>query len=158
MGAMPQTRIAFADANWLVAAFHVSRESHWVEEWVSAGPSTLIVSGPVLAEAQCSFWRIGNRWPALAADVRMGKYVMCGQTFESLMSLAGDLFQQFAPRCNVGTPDLLHLAAARHFGCRWFLSFDSQSGCRALASGLRMKIFPPLNAVDREWLRKLRFS
>lgn len=75
---MPQTRIAFADANWLVAAFHICRESHWVEEWVSTGPSTLIVSGPVLAEAQCNFWRIGNRWPALAADVRMGKYVLCG--------------------------------------------------------------------------------
>ena len=153
---MPQTRIAFPDANWLVATFHVSRESHWVEEWVGLGPSTLIVSGPVLAEAQCNFWRIGNRWPALAADVRMGKYVSCGQTFESLVSLAGDLFQKFAPRCNVGTLDLLHLAAARQFGCRWFLSFDSQSGCRALAYGLGLKPFPTLNTVDRDWLKKLR--
>lgn len=32
---MPHTRIAFADANWLVAAFHISSESHWVNEWVS---------------------------------------------------------------------------------------------------------------------------
>lgn len=153
---MPQTRIAFVDANWLVATFHISRESHWVEKWVGLGPSTLIVSAAGLAEAQCNFWRIGNRWPALAADVRMGKYVSCGQTFESLVSLAGDLFQKFAPRCNVGTLDLLHLAAARYFGCRWFLSFDSQSGCRALACGLGQKLFPALNAVDRVWLKKLR--
>ena len=153
---MPQTRIAFADANWLVAAFHVSRESHWVEEWVEMGPSTLVVSGPVLAEAQCNFWRIGNRWPALVSDVAMGRYVTSGQTFESLVKLAEDLFRKFAPRCNAGTLDLLHIAAARHFGCRWFLSFDSHSGCRALASGLGMRIFPHINSIDREWLRKLR--
>lgn len=153
---MPQTRIAFADANWLVAAYHVCRESHSVEDWVRMGPSTLIVSAPVLAEAQCNFWRIGNRWPALAADIRMGKYVSCGQTFESLVVLAAALFQKFAPRCNVGTLDLLHLAAARDFGCRWFLSFDSQSGCRALAYGLGLKLFPAVNPVDRDWLKKLR--
>jgi hypothetical protein len=156
MGALPHTRIGFADANWLVATFHVTKETPSVEQWASAGPSTLIVSGPVLAEAQCNFWRLGNRWPALAADVKLGKYVLCGQTFESLASLATDLFQKYAPRCNVGTLDLLHLAAARHFGCRWFLSFDSRSGCRALAHALGMKVYPPLHEADRQWLAKLK--
>jgi hypothetical protein len=65
------------------------------------------------------------------------------------------LFRRYAPRCNVGTLDLLHVAAARRFGCRWFLSFDTASGCRAVAHACGLKVFPELGPEDRAWLKKL---
>ena len=153
---MPSPRIAFADANWLVAVYHQTRHEATVQQWARGGPSTLMVSAPLLAEARCTFWRLGDRWPVLAADVKSGRYTDCGYPFETLVTLADDLVRRYAPRCDVGTLDLLHLAAARRFGCRWFLSFDSHSGCRALASVLGMKVFPDLNKGDREWVRKLK--
>lgn len=151
---MPAPRIAFADSNWLVATYHQTRDSVRVQSWAERGPSTIIVSGPVLAECQCNFWRLGDRWPSLASDVRAGRWVDCGQGFETLVRLAGDLFRRYAARCNVGTLDLLHIAAARQFGCRWFLSFDCASGCRAAAHHSGLMVFPELSAQDRAWVRK----
>jgi hypothetical protein len=151
---MPAPRIAFADSNWIVATYHQTRDTARVQSWAARGPSTIIVSGPVLAECQCNFWRLGDQWPSLASDVRLGRWVDCGQTFETLLGLAGDLFRRYAPRCNAGTLDLLHISAARHFGCRWFLSFDSASGCRAIAHHSGLTVFPELSAEDHGWLRK----
>ena len=152
---MPPPRIAFADANWLIATYYQTRDTVRAQEWAARGPSTVIVSAAVLAECQCNFWRLGDRWMALASDVRAGRWIDCGQPFETLVMLASDLFRRFAPRCNVGTLDLLHVAAARHFGCRWFLSFDSASGCRAVAHLCGLTVFPGLGSEDRAWIRKL---
>ena len=151
---MPETRIGFADTNWGVSTYHHTRDSDLVRDWAEKGQSTIVISGVVLAECQCNFWRLGNRWLALENDVRTGVWVDCGQTFEALMRLAADLFRRYAPRCNVGTLDLLHIAAARRFGCRWFLSFDSNSGCRAVAYDCGLKLFPALKVEDRAWLKK----
>jgi hypothetical protein len=152
---MPSPRIAFADSNWLVATYYQTRDTVRVEEWVKRGPSTLIVSAAVLAECQCNFWRLGNQWPSLAGDLRAGRWVDCAQSFETLVSLASDLFRRYAARSNVGTLDLLHIAAARRFGCRWFLSFDSASGCRAVAHACGLTVFPELGSQDRAFIRKL---
>src|SRR5215471_5780458 len=153
---MPETRIAFADSNWLFALYYETRASADVRKWADAAPSTLIVSGPVLAECRCNFWRAGNRALALESDVRAKRLVDCGYTFEELASGADPSFRRFAPRCNIGTLDLLHIQAAKRFGCRWFLSFDSASGCRAVAAALGLKLYPALNDQDREILRHLR--
>ncbi|MFN3409255.1 MAG: PIN domain-containing protein [Limisphaerales bacterium] len=153
---MPDSRIAFADTNWLVSTYHRTRDSAVIAAWNARGPATLVVSGPLLAEVRCAFWRLGNRWSALESDLRAGSLTDCGLTFEALVPLADDLFRRYAPRCNAGTLDLLHIAAARQFGCHWFLSFDSNSGCRAVASAAELKVFPALNATDRDWLRKFR--
>lgn len=153
---MPDSRIAFPDTNWLVSTYHRTRDSVAIAARNARGPATLVVSGPLLAEARCAFWRLGNRWPALESDLRGGAMIHCGLTFEALVPLADNLFRRYAPRCNVGTLDLLHIAAAQQFGCQWFLSFDSNSGCRAVASAAGLKVFPTLNATDRDWLRKFR--
>jgi hypothetical protein len=152
---MPASRIAFADSNWLIATYYQTRDTPSVVEWARRGPSTIIVSAAVLAECQCNFWRLGDRWLSLASDVRGGRWVDCGQPFETLVSLAADLFRRYAPRCNAGTLDLLHIAAAQRFGCRWFLSFDSTSGCRAIAHSSGLKVFPDLVSEDRLWIKKL---
>jgi hypothetical protein len=151
---VPAPRIAFADSNWLVATYHQTRDTETVLEWAQRGPSTIIVSSAVLAECQCNFWRLGDAWPSLLGDIQAGRWVDCGQSFEALVGLAGDLFRRYATRCNVGTLDLMHVAAARRFGCRWFLSFDSASGCRAVAHASGLSVFPELRAQDKTWLRK----
>jgi hypothetical protein len=153
---MPETRIAFADANWLFALYYETRVSDQVRKWAESGPSTLVVSQPVLAECRCNFWRAGDRATALDSDLRARRFIDCGYTFEDLAAAAEPWFRRFAPRCNVGTLDLLHLQAAKRFGCRWFLSFDSASGCRAVAAILGFRVFPELNSEDREICRRLR--
>lgn len=153
---MPETRIAFADANWLFALYYETRVSAQVRKWAATGPSTLIVSGPVLAECRCNFWRAGDRALALESDLRARRFINCGYTFEDLVTASGEWFRRFAPRCNIGTLDVLHIQAAKRFGCRWFLSFDSASGCRAVAAMLGLKVFPELNDQDREIRNRLR--
>jgi len=125
---MPETRVAFADANWLFALYYETRVSKDVRRWASIGPSTIIVSQPVLAECWCNFWRAGDRARALDSDLRARRFIDCGFTFEEMAVASRSLFQRYAPKCNIGTMDLLHIHAAKRFGCRWFLSFDSASG------------------------------
>lgn len=153
---MPQTRIAFADANWLFALYYETRASAQVRTWAELGPSTIVVSGAVLAECRCNFWRAGDRAMVLNSDVRARRFVDCGYSFEELVAASQPWFRRFAPRCNIGTLDLLHLQAAKRFGCRWFLSFDSASGCRAVAAALGFKVFPELNELDRSIRARLR--
>jgi hypothetical protein len=153
---MPETRVAFADANWLISLYYETRASAMVRQWAARGPSTLIVSGPVVAECRCNFWRAGDRALALESDLRARRFVDCGYTFEYLSAASDELFRRFSPRCNIGTLDILHIQAATRFGCRWFLSFDSASGCRAVAATLGLKIFPALNDQDREIHRRFR--
>jgi predicted nucleic acid-binding protein len=154
---MHDSRIAFADTNWLVATYHESQYKKSVQLWVDKlGASNLVVSEAVLAECRCTFRRLGNRLGALESDVRARLFVDCGYTFAQMTALADELFRKYAPRCNVGTLDLLHIAAAKRFGCRWFLSFDSNSGCRAIAHSENLKVFPELNAVDRRWIAKFK--
>jgi hypothetical protein len=152
---MPQTRIAFADTNWLFSLYYQTRDRPAVEAWARKGRSTLVISTAVLAECRCNFWRAGDRLNLLESDFEARLYVNCGYTFEEMLSLAGDLFRRYAPRSNVGTLDLLHVAAARHFGCEWFLTFDSASGCRAVAHACGLKLFPELTNQDRTWLKRI---
>jgi predicted nucleic acid-binding protein len=152
---MPATRVAFADTNWLFSLYYETRDSHWVRQW-AARPSTIVLSGMVVAECRCTFWRAGDRIEALESDIRARRFIDSGYSFESLAEEARGHWRRFSPRFNLGTLDMLHVMAARRFGCSWFLSFDSQSGCRALASALGMKVFPGLITADRDILCKLR--
>ena len=154
---MPDTRIAFADANWLVSTYHDDGNRSVVRQWRDEGPpSNLVISEAVVAECRCNFWRVGSRLVALESDLRAGLFLNCGYTFAEMTLMAEGLFRRYAPRCNVGTLDLLHIAAARRFGCRFFLSFDRRSGCRAVAHLEKLRVFPELNQTDQAWLAKLK--
>ena len=78
------------------------------------------------------------------------RFVDCGYAFEDLVKAPEAWFRQFASRSNIGTLDVLHIQAAERFGCRWFLSFDSASDCRAIAAAVGLKVFPELNDQDRD--------
>jgi hypothetical protein len=152
---MPETRIAFADANWLFALYYETRASALVKKWAASGPSTIIVSGLVMAECRCNFWRAGDRALALESDLRARRFIDCGYTFEDLSVSSVEWYRRFSPRCNIGTLDILHVLAAKRFGCGWFLSFDSASGCRAVAAKMGLRIFPELNTQDRDIMKRL---
>ena len=153
---MDASRIAFADSNWLFAIYYRTPKTlSALTDWASR-PSTLIVSEVVIAECRCAFWRKGDRVEALESDLRMKRYVDCGETFGSLHSAAPDLWRRYCPKFNLHTNDTLHVLAARKFGCPWFLSFDVESGCRALAVAVGLKVYPPLSSRDREILRALK--
>lgn len=152
---MPQTRIAFADTNWLFSLYYQTRDRPAIAAWAEKGTATIVVSAAVLAECRCNFWRAGDRLMALESDLKARLYLDCSYTFEEMVNMAGDLFRRYAPRSNVGTLDMLHIAAARRFGCQWFLSFDSASGCRAVAYACGLRLFPDLSPEDRAWLRRI---
>src|SRR5438552_3929256 len=146
---MPQSRIAFADTNWLFSLYYKTQDRPAITAWAEKGTSTLVISVAVLAECRCNFWRAGDRLKALESDLQARVYVDCGYTFEEMLVMATDLFRRYAPRSNVGTLDILHIAAAGRFGCQWFLSFDSSSGCRGVAHACRVRVFPELTDLDR---------
>ncbi|PWU21056.1 MAG: hypothetical protein C5B50_02600 [Verrucomicrobia bacterium] len=152
---MPQARVAFADTSWLFSLYYQTKDRPAITAWAEKGPSTLVISTTVLAECRCNFWRAGDRLKALESDLHARLYLDCGYSFEEMVAMARDLFRRYAPRSNVGTLDILHVAAARRFGCQWFLSFDSASGCRAVAHACGLKVYPELGAEDRAWLRKI---
>src|SRR5260370_41826345 len=104
---MPQTRIAFADSNWLFALYYETRASEQVRKWAARGPSTLIVSGSGLAECQCNFWRAGDRALALEADLAARRFVACGYTLDELLTASKAWVRRFASRSNIGTLDVL---------------------------------------------------
>ncbi len=152
---MSQTRIAFADTNWLFSLYYQTQDRPAIEAWARKGPSTLVISVAVLAECHCNFWRAGDRLGSLRSDVEARLFVDCGYTFEQMLGMSGELLRRYVPRSNVGTLDILHVSAAQRFGCQWFLSFDSGSGCRAVAHACGLKVFPELSAQDRVWLRRI---
>ncbi len=68
---MPETRIAFADSNWLVAAYHQTRHTAVVRAWGQRGPSTIVVSSAVLAECRAVASHAGLKvFPELRAEDR----------------------------------------------------------------------------------------
>ena len=65
---MPQTRIAFADTNWLFSLYYQTRDRPAIAAWAEKGTATIVVSAAVLAECRCNFWRAGDRLMALDSD------------------------------------------------------------------------------------------
>jgi hypothetical protein len=155
---MPETRIAFTDANWLASLYYETRDSAHVRQWAESGRSTLVCSSLVVAECHRAFWRRGDRVAALESDLRARKIVIAGHTFEYLFQESRDWFRRYCPRLDVGTLDVMHVRAAELFGCEWFLSFDTRSGCRALAMARKLKVFPEPTSEDRALLRKIKAS
>jgi len=153
---MHASRIAFADSNWLFSLYYQTDDSRLVEQWWSQEPSTLVVSPLILAECHCIFWRAGRQAEALLLDLQAGRFLDARYSFESLSEEARPYWRRFSPRFNIGTTDMLHVIAARRSGCAWFLSFDSRSGCRALAAAIGLRVFPALSPEDRDILKKLK--
>jgi len=149
-------RIAFADANFLTACYYDGENHAKAAEWDTDGQSKLVLSVPALAECQCAFWRLGGQWPLLESHVVAGRFAVSPRTFPELNEMASGFYRRYAPRSNVGTLDLMHLAAAADFGCQWFLSFDTNSHLRIIAAVEGFKVFPELSNEERAGMARFR--
>ena len=152
---------AFADTNWLAALyFDQPSRSRVLRSWSRGHRPALLTSLPVLLEARNVFARVSKEpacpeWKCLREDCGAGLSV----TPHSWPEIAGEaekLIDRYAHKAALSTADCLVVASASISGAAWFLSFDQNSGARALASVLKMAVFPELNARDKKMIAALK--
>lgn len=153
----------FADTNWIVAAYFRRldpKRTFVVDRFSAKFDRPWMVSAIVALECENTFRLIGAHaeppeWRSLQSD--FGSRL--NQTEDSWISIeakAKVLFRQFSCKSRIGTLDTMILASAILAGATHFLSFDSNSNLRALASVLKLKVFPELTPEDKRRMTAFR--
>ena len=153
----------FADSNWLVATFFVKDDqhrSHIVRRFSEKADFPILISLPVLFECRNTFAlpageNNGSEWKDLS-DAIGTRISIAEVSWESIAAKGEDLSGRFSHKARLGAMDMLILASALNAEATHFLSFDSSSNLRALASVLKLKVFPELTAEDRRRAAALR--
>ena len=94
-------------------------------------------------------------WDKIKSDVLAGEKLFAADVDAARVArrAAGLLFN-FHPRWNkLRVFDSMHVAAAVEGGFKTFLSFDTNSYQRVLASTQRLGVWPPLTAEEKAWLK-----
>jgi predicted nucleic acid-binding protein len=152
---------AFADTNWLVALyFDQPSRSRILRSWSRREKPTLLSSSPVLLEARNVFARASGEaasqeWKSLLTDCGSGLLV-APQSWSEIVAEAERMIDRYSQKATISAGDYLVVASAWLSGATWFLSFDQNSGARALASVLRMAIFPELSSRDKAIIARLQ--
>jgi len=73
-----------------------------------------------------------------------------------IVEQAAELTGRYAHKATISSGDLLVVASAFLSGATWFLSFDQNSGARALANVLKLTVFPNLTARDQKLAAHLK--
>ncbi len=71
-----------------------------------------------------------------------------GKEWETALLQALKIAHRFKSRLQVDSADTLHVGWALSVGAEIFASFDRESGPRALALAVGLKVWPPANARD----------
>ncbi|HEX7860308.1 MAG TPA: PIN domain-containing protein [Verrucomicrobiae bacterium] len=151
------------DTNWLVAAYFIKLDqprSETVVRFSERCDLPWIVSLPALLEARGVFSFYGGSTASverkkLQAD--LGTTLLVASTpWEDIAKKTEELSDRFSTKARLGMVDLMILASALKAEATHFLSFDSNSNLRALASVLKLKVFPELTADDRRRAAALR--
>ena len=152
---------AFADTNWLVAAYFLEAASNRheiVERYSRKHGQPWVVSQVVLLEARNVFARTAKEknpeeWADLQSD--LGRRVLVDtMQWDLVRQKTETLFERYSYKATIGTFDAVLLASALLTGARIFLSFDSQ--LKALAAAERLTVFPELTSHERTLLAALR--
>lgn len=152
----------YADTNFLLAChFQVPGRSDLVERFLRRNSLPVIVGELAELEAENRFTReagesAGPQWRCLQARLDAGIWIREPVAWPALRSKTRELFARYSARANLGTADVMHLAAAILAGCTLFASFDTNSHARALALALRLKVFPESTREDQARLTRLR--
>ena len=151
-----------ADTNWLQAIYFESARSPIVDRFLRRHGLPLFVSAPVLLECRNVFSRIAGEgrpaeWDHLESDLG-SRIQRLPLSWEEIAVAAEELIGRFSTQATIGTLDLAIVAAARAGEATHFLSFDSQSGARALAGALRLEVFPALTPAEREQMAAFKRS
>lgn len=90
-----------------------------------------------------------ENWLRLQATLAEGTWQREPMPWSQVAEKAGQIVDRFGAGIRAGTLDTLHIAHALLCGCTWFLSFDSSSNARVLASACRLRVFPELTPAER---------
>jgi predicted nucleic acid-binding protein len=152
--------IAFADTNWLVAAYFVNDRTPVVRRFATKNDWPWHLSPPVLLECEAVFPRLAKAAapPQLKSlQAHLGSKLMAHSfPWDDLQTRASNLLAQYAHKAEIGVFDAMILSAAAAAGADWFLCFDTGSNARALAAVLRMHVFPDLTNEDSKRMATLR--
>jgi len=152
--------IAFADTNWLVAAYFLNDRTATVQRFIRRNDWPWHISPPVLLECHSVFPRLAkvpepSQLRRLKADVG-NKIIQHPFPWDDLQTRAKDLLAKYAHKTEIGTFDAMILSAAKAAGAEWFLCFDTGSNTRALAAALKLRVFPELTTEDKQRLAAIR--
>lgn len=145
----------YLDSNFISALhFSISRQTEMAEKYVRKSGLPFVVSE--LAEIECrrAFINTTGRgdseqWRRFQVLLESGKWNRMPVTWQTIAERAEGLMNRFAATIPAGTLDTLHVAHALHLGCTHFLSFDTRSQARVLASKCRLKVYPELSAEEK---------
>ncbi len=151
------------DTNWLVAGYFIKlnqSRSEIVRRFAERGDVPWTVPAPALFEARNVFAAYSGQvncpeWKRLRMDIGL-KLLLPLCSWEEIVKKAEELSDRFATKGRVGTFDLLILATAFKAEATHFLSFDSNSGLRAMAAVMKLKVFPELTGEDKQRVAALR--
>src|SRR5947207_14366535 len=123
--------IAFADTNWLVAAYFLNDRTATVERFSARRDWPWHVCQPVLLECHAVFPRLAKvanppQFNHLKADLGT-KILYQSFPWDDLQERAKELLAHYAHKTEIGVFDAMIVAAAKAAGATWFLCFDAGS-------------------------------
>ena len=153
----------FVDTNWLVAAYFPEKfptNSAIVDNFSDRHDYPWIISQPVSTECSTVFRNLAReqnpvQWVKFRSEFGIS-ISLAIHSWDAIAAKAHELIQFHAHKTRLGTMDMLILASALKAEATHFLSFDTNSNLRALASVLKLKVFPELTADDRRRIAALR--
>src|SRR5258708_10565806 len=145
--------IAFADTNWLVAAYFVNSRMPTVQRFAARNDWPWHVTSPVLFECHAVFPRVAKQanppqFEQLKPEIG-GKLMLDPSSLDELAGKAKDLLARYAHKAEIGVFDAMIVAGAKAANAEWFLCFDTNSNARALAAALKLRVFPELTEADK---------
>ena len=148
----------YLDANFATALhFSVRGQSEIAERFVRKTSLPFFFSE--LAELECRrafLVRTGRpdseNWVRLQSFLVDGPWHLHPLPWKPVSERATEIVNRYGKQITAGTLDTLHVAHATVAGCTWFLSFDTNSNARVLAATCRLKVFPELNAAEKQRL------
>ena len=152
---------AFADTNWLVAAYFIKQAASRtavVERFTRKHGEPWVVSHVVLLEARNVFGWLSRtaspaEWDRLESDLG-GRVFVDTMQWDRVRQKTLELFSRYSHRSAIGSFDTVLVASALLTGATHFLSFDSSA--KALAAAERLAVFPELTVPEKAALAKLR--
>ena len=145
----------YLDPNFATALhFNIRTQTDVAERYVRKSPLPFIFSE--LAELECRRAFISRtqkadseNWMRLQSLLAEGIWQRESLPVKTVFQKAAGIIDQYGSKIRSGTLDTLHVAHALISGCTWFLSFDSQSNARVLATVCRLRVFPELSAEEK---------
>ena len=146
----------YADANFVVAA-HFRQPDRFpaVQRYLRLAGAPILVSDLAEFECRAVFARLegsadGSGWRVLMQRLEAASGWRRGVVpWPDALQRAHRLVERFAPRLVAGSLDTLHVAGALLLDCTTFLSFDTDSRARVLATSAGLRVWPELSAAEK---------